>query len=711
MTQDRVGTIESYLKLFIEPNTITELRAFTDGGSFSGVFDYDHIHTMAAAAADMQTSRGVYFLPQPISLPPTNRISPAKTCATDVDVLQRRWILIDVDPTRPANVSATDAERAEAWRVLSSVQATMAASGWTNPIVASSGNGWHLCYPVLLPNDEATRDRVKSLLAGLDQRCSTPGAKVDVRTYNASRIWKLYGTHARKGGATDERPHRLAWVTTASQKSETSIFGNNAALETILAAWQHQDNMLANLDRQRNSNNSTAIGRCQSYLAKVPASVSGQGGHNRAFHAAMVAVEGFNLSESDAILALADWNARCQPPWSERELIHKVQDARKVGTNFGNLLRVNNASVANNPSTPAAARPDVYTGPDSTADVLDATEEDPDATAADLLALQAEVQWTWPGWIQKGTITALASEPGVGKTRLCADLLRRVYLGLPWPDGTPANLPVGSRAIWIAADSQWSELGALPKEFDFMPEAIVLNSRRSNPYAGTNLDTPDDLANLERRIRRIQPAFVFVDTCGSATDRNTTRPEEAKLFFKPLAEIATRCNTSIILVTHLNKGGEALGRRIVGACRQVIKLDCPDPEAEPNKRKLWVDKTNSKKPLPLQVTMMDSGNEYLVLASNSSETDEPGTNRRRPGRPSYVDNDLAWLTNHLTEQDGISQVKPIIDAAHVIDISIDRLYRAMRASSGLITESTINNRKYWTLQVAASEDGEGEDGD
>jgi hypothetical protein len=109
--------------------------------------------------------------------------------------------------------------------------------------------------------------------------------------------------------------------------------------------------------------------------------------------------------------------------------------------------------------------------------------------------------------------------------------------------------------------------------------------------------------------------------------------------------------------------------------------------------------------------MMDSGNEYLVLTSNNSETDEPGTNRRRPGRPSYIDNDLAWLTNHLTEQDGISQVKPIIDAAHVIDISIDRLYRAMRASSGLITESTINNRKYWTLQVSASEDEEGDASD
>jgi hypothetical protein len=708
MTQDRAATIESYLKLFIEPGTITELRAFTDGGSFSGVFDYEHIHVMAAAAADMQTSRGVYFLPQPIAMPVTNRIGPARTCATDADVLKRHWILIDVDPTRPANVSATDTERAEAWRVLSSVQATMTASGWADPIVASSGNGWHLCYPVLLPNDDPTRDKIKSLLSGLDQRCSTAGAKVDTRTYNASRIWKLYGTHARKGGATAERPHRLAWVTTAAkQKDSSSTFGNNAALNTILAAWQHQDAALASLDRQRGSSQTDTVGRCKAYLAKVPPAISGQSGHSRAFHAAMIAVEGFGLSESDALVAMAEWNSRCAPEWSERELLHKIRDARKIGTNFGHLLVA--AKPAQPTSTPRSRTVELYTGPERIAtDVPDTDDEDPDATAADLLALQAEVQWTWPGWIQKGTITALASEPGVGKTRLCADLLRRVFLGLPWPDGTPANLPVGSRAIWIAADSQWSELGALPKEFDFLPEAIVLNSRRSNPYAGTNLDTVEDLANLERRIKRIQPAFVFVDTCGSATDRNTTRPEEAKLFFKPLAEIATRCNTSIILVTHLNKGGEALGRRIVGACRQVIKLDCPDPDGEPNRRKLWVDKTNAKKPVALGVTMSDHGNEYDETPPGSAPAmDEPGRNQqqRRPGRPSFIDSDKAWLLAHLQGQDGVSQVKPIIDAAEAIGISMDRLYRAMRSDPDTITESMINNRKYWTLQL------EGDSGD
>ena len=98
-----------------------------------------------------------------------------------------------------------------------------------------------------------------------------------------------------------------------------------------------------------------------------------------------------------------------------------------------------------------------WAGPDALPDVQ-MSEDDPDATACDLIAHQATIQWCWPGWIQKGTITALASDPGCGKTRFCADLARRIYLGLPWPDGTPATLPAKSKVLWIAADSQWSEL-------------------------------------------------------------------------------------------------------------------------------------------------------------------------------------------------------------------------------------------------------------
>lgn len=63
------------------------------------------------------------------------------------------------------------------------------------------------------------------------------------------------------------------------------------------------------------------------YVAKIPPAVSGQGGHNATFTVACSLVKGFDLSIADARGLLAEWNATCAPPWSERELEHKLKQA------------------------------------------------------------------------------------------------------------------------------------------------------------------------------------------------------------------------------------------------------------------------------------------------------------------------------------------------------------------------------------------------
>ncbi len=39
----------------------------------------------------------------------------------------------------------------------------------------------------------------------------------------------------------------------------------------------------------------------------------------------------FDLDDAGALLALAEWNARCVPPWSDCELLAKIAHARKYG--------------------------------------------------------------------------------------------------------------------------------------------------------------------------------------------------------------------------------------------------------------------------------------------------------------------------------------------------------------------------------------------
>lgn len=73
------------------------------------------------------------------------------------------------------------------------------------------------------------------------------------------------------------------------------------------------------------------LGRAQRYVAAVPPAVSGQHGDLRTFQICCRLTRGFALSDDEALAVLSDWNARCVPPWSERELRDKLRRARIYG--------------------------------------------------------------------------------------------------------------------------------------------------------------------------------------------------------------------------------------------------------------------------------------------------------------------------------------------------------------------------------------------
>lgn len=71
--------------------------------------------------------------------------------------------------------------------------------------------------------------------------------------------------------------------------------------------------------------------RARAYLAKCPGAVSGSGGHGHTFLIASKVVRGFALSVDDAIGLMLEWNTRCSPPWSERDIRRKCEQAATVG--------------------------------------------------------------------------------------------------------------------------------------------------------------------------------------------------------------------------------------------------------------------------------------------------------------------------------------------------------------------------------------------
>jgi len=81
--------------------------------------------------------------------------------------------------------------------------------------------------------------------------------------------------------------------------------------------------------------------RAIAYLATLPAAIQGQRGSDACFKAAVHLVRGFGLSEREALALLEEhYNPRCQPPWSPRELAHKVQSASRSQLPHGYLLDV-----------------------------------------------------------------------------------------------------------------------------------------------------------------------------------------------------------------------------------------------------------------------------------------------------------------------------------------------------------------------------------
>ncbi len=68
--------------------------------------------------------------------------------------------------------------------------------------------------------------------------------------------------------------------------------------------------------------------RALAYLAKLPPAISGQGGHAATYTVATALVHGFGLDPELALALLQqEYNPRCEPPWTEKELRHKVEDA------------------------------------------------------------------------------------------------------------------------------------------------------------------------------------------------------------------------------------------------------------------------------------------------------------------------------------------------------------------------------------------------
>ena len=207
--------ISEAMGVLLEPKSVAELRApGAQGRTVSGYFD-DHSRLAKAAAGLSERAPGVYVTLNPVRPELLARavnkvVQFAKNTTRDSDILSRRWLGLDFDPVRPPGISSTEAEHEAALERARRCTDWLSAKGWPAPVSADSGNGAHLLYRLDIPHDAERTDLVKHCLQALALLFDDDQVIVDLSTYNASRIWKVYGTLAAKGDNTPDRPHRLA---------------------------------------------------------------------------------------------------------------------------------------------------------------------------------------------------------------------------------------------------------------------------------------------------------------------------------------------------------------------------------------------------------------------------------------------------------------------------------------------------------------------
>ena len=193
--------------------------------TISGYFNNVDALVDTLEALSNEGYEGVYYTLNPVNpalLARANNTTKnyAQQTSKDPDVSQRQWMLIDIDPVRPAGISSSKGEKKAAKALVIAVRDWLTAQGWPQPVICDSGNGYHLLYRIDLPNDDFSRDLVKGCLEALAAKFDTPAVHVDKTVYNASRIVKAYETVAHKGDSTDERPHRTARMFQPPEKIE-----------------------------------------------------------------------------------------------------------------------------------------------------------------------------------------------------------------------------------------------------------------------------------------------------------------------------------------------------------------------------------------------------------------------------------------------------------------------------------------------------------
>ncbi len=174
------------------------------------------------------------------------------------------------------------------------------------------------------------------------------GGKLDRQARDPSRFW------FRPGSTTGEF-ECLAWDGAEFDPDEWLSKPDPEARPAVAPRIE------SDLDRHAHR-----VKRALAYVSRMDPAIDGQAGHKATWAVACALVKGFSLGERDALAILTnDYNPRCQPPWSAKELEHKIRQASKAKLPDGYLL---GDEEERGRRTPSRREPEIPPEPDAAED-------------------------------------------------------------------------------------------------------------------------------------------------------------------------------------------------------------------------------------------------------------------------------------------------------------------------------------------------------
>jgi hypothetical protein len=446
--------------------------------------------------------------------------------------------------------------------------------------LADSGNGYHALVRIQLPVNKDTTALVQGILAGMAGMFDTDVVKVDRKTFNPSRILKAYGTVARKGDHTADRPWRVTSILDFPEGLRTV---EENELRSLLAELPKP---VQNKDKISDSEIENKAIKIEFFMAEAGISHRGRmdymGGFKWQLEACPfnpdhVAPDSFTFISADGPIGFScSHNSCAENKWKQfRALLEKRIGHRFPFADTQNQKPEFTGHLAEPPVPPAGI-------PQPSSEFV------PTSCTADTIQPK-QIRWLWLHRFAE-KINLLVGNPDNGKGLVSLHTVARLTTGEPWFDAENKLPP--SEALILAAEDDWDDIivprliaaGADLKKV----HKLVMSAQINGSKVEKELSLDRDRSVLDNYLQK-HPSIrlVVIDPVSNYLGRTKMIDEQSvRELLAPFKEMASRLHVAFLCIMHLNKKVELDAiHRIGGAMAftgiaRMVWLCAPKPNED-----------------------------------------------------------------------------------------------------------------------------------